>query len=85
MKYHYQFVSKTSVRIELIPEDNNDTLFLAQVDLDPKLQIELLAYFKTGLEVYSSGAMLDRTTFMNYPKVALCSFAKKGAINFQDH
>jgi len=75
MKYHYQFVSNHSVRIELIPEDRKELHFL---ETSASLQIQqdeiLTAYYRKGLQAYSRDANLTLTRFMNFPKVALCTY-----------
>ncbi len=77
MKYHYQLVSKFKVRIELIPEDKAETTLLQRLTLDQKQSNEeILVYFNSGLEAYSTGAKPTKIAFMQYPKVALCSFTE---------
>lgn len=75
MKYHYQFVSSHTVRIELIPEDKKE---LHLLEASASLQIQqdeiLIAYFRKGLQAYSHDANLTLTRFMNFPKVALCTY-----------
>ncbi|RZL12158.1 MAG: hypothetical protein EOO96_32445 [Pedobacter sp.] len=73
MKYHYQFVSKTTVRIELIPEDKREKelLLTFSKELDNNLLTEL---FQKGLQGYAAGTSLVRTNFMSFPHVALCSY-----------
>ena len=74
MKYHYQFVSKTTVRIELIPEDKKDIQLIQSLAQAPEDEEQLTQLFKKGLSAYSTGTMLTKTKFMNFPTVALCNF-----------
>ncbi|MGF1923766.1 MAG: hypothetical protein ACQUHE_06275 [Bacteroidia bacterium] len=75
MKYHYQLVSKSKVRIELIPEDKAETKLLKTLtQTDNEKNEQILAYFNIGLEAYSQGATPTKIAFMQFPKVALCSF-----------
>jgi len=76
MKYHYQFVSNHSVRIELIPEDRKELhlLELSSASLQIQQDEVLIAYFRKGLAAYSRDANLTLTRFMNFPKVALCTY-----------
>ncbi|TKC10429.1 hypothetical protein FA048_09575 [Pedobacter polaris] len=75
MKYHYQFVSKTKVRIEVIPEDRKESSLLeALLQENEDNNLELTEYFRKGLSTYNGDAILTKTNFMKYPKVALCSF-----------
>ena len=73
MKYHYQYVSPTSVRIELIPENSRET---EQVNALTDLQIDhqkLSTLYQKGIQQYKANALLTKIRFMNFPKVALCS------------
>ena len=73
MKYHYQFVSKTTVRIELIPEDKKEKELL--LGFSSELEDHQLAeLYQRGLHGYAAGTSLMRTNFMNFPNVALCSY-----------
>jgi len=74
MKYHYQFVSKTTVRIELIPEDKKDITLIERLTVGQEDDEELQHLFNKGLETYSAGTVLTKTKFMNFPKVALCNY-----------
>lgn len=73
MKYHYQFASKTSARIELIPEKETEVRLLAGFvpEGDNKTLLEL---FGKGLKNYQQDAQLTETVFMKFPTVALCKF-----------
>lgn len=75
MKYHYQFVSPAKVRIEIIPEDNREHKLIHTLEEnDNKGDVELAGYFQEGLKIYNGEAILTRMNFMQFPKVALCSF-----------
>ena len=74
MKYHYQFVSRTTVRIELIPEDKKDTLLIERLLIGQENDEELQQVFNKGLETYNTGTVLTKIKFMNFPKVALCNY-----------
>jgi hypothetical protein len=74
MKYHYQFVSATKVRIELIPEDQKETALIEGLSASTENNEHLLELFRKGLEGYSSEAILAVPKFMSFPKVALCSY-----------
>ena len=76
MKYHYQYVSRSTVRIELIAEDQKETALISVLSLASEDDQRLLLLFKNGLENYSSGCSLTKINFMKFPKVALCSFVK---------
>ncbi len=73
MKYHYQLVSETKVRIELIPEDQKEIKLFENASIDVH-HPQLLNYFQIGLAAYQQEAVLQRINFMQFPKVALCSF-----------
>jgi len=75
MKYHYQFVSETSVRIELIPEYKNEFALIEAVSDQTADHEQLIAFFRKGLAAYHLETTLTNTRFMNFPKVALCSFS----------
>ncbi len=75
MKYDYQLVSKSKVRIELILEDKAETKLLTRLTQpENELNEQILAYFNIGVEAYSQGATPTKIAFMQFPKVALCSF-----------
>lgn len=74
MKYHFQFVSKTAVRIELIAEDKRELLLLEELKSADEHYTELADLFRKAVETYDSQASLVRLKFMNFPKVALCSY-----------
>jgi hypothetical protein len=73
MKYHYQLVSKTKVRIELIPEDKKEIGIFESFG-ENENNDQLTEYFRVGLAAYNNEATLARINFMQFPKVALCSF-----------
>ncbi|MEE1944582.1 hypothetical protein VRU48_05650 [Pedobacter sp. KR3-3] len=75
MKYHYQFVSKTIVRIELIPEDQKETALIKTLSSSAENDPNLKELFKKGFEAYDPKAELTKLKFMNFPSVALCSYA----------
>jgi hypothetical protein len=74
MKYHYQFVSKTTVRIELIAEDNREREMIISLSASTESDERLIDLFKKGLQAYSTNVILTKSKFMNFPKVALCSY-----------
>lgn len=74
MKYHYQLVSPTAVRIELIPEDKNEIAMLGSFVQTKVADGSLDALFQKALAHYNPKAEMIRTRFMNFPKVALCSY-----------
>lgn len=74
MKYHYQFVSKNSVRIELIPEDKKESALIEVLAVATETDPQLTAQFQSALSAYSKDATIEKIKFMNFPKVALCSF-----------
>ncbi len=76
MKYHYQFVSATTVRIELIPEDQKETHMIERLARAGENSPELLELYTNGLQGYHLSAVLTKTNFMNFPTVALCGFLK---------
>ena len=73
MKYHYQLVSKTKVRIELIPEDQKEIKIFESFAKDEHND-ELVKYFHLALSTYHPEALLVKINFMQFPKVGLCSF-----------
>ena len=76
MKYHYQFVSPTTVRIELIPDDQKEITLLESLHSTDINDQTLKVLFQEGLEAYAAGMNIKKLNFMNYPKVALVSFEK---------
>jgi hypothetical protein len=80
MKYHFQYVSKTSVRIQLIPENPKESILLSTLSSSAENNPELTSFFQQGLKNYSTGATLTKTRFMDFPKVALCTFAHPKSI-----
>jgi len=73
MKYHYQYVSRTSVRIELIPENSKEMEQVSALTDQQMDHPQLSALYQKGLQHYKQNAMLINIRFMNFPKVALCS------------
>ncbi len=76
MKYHYQYVSSNSVRIELIPEDRGETNMLKSLKMDEKNDTVLKELFQLPLSNYMPTSKITRITFMEFPKVALITFDK---------
>ena len=76
MKYHYQFVSPTTVRIELIPDDQKEITLLESLHSADINDQTLKVLFQEGLEAYAAGMNIKKLNFMKYPKVALVSFEK---------
>ena len=74
MKYHYQYVSNFTVRIELVPEHRHEIELLEKLKPSQTLNEELNLIFNKGLKTYIDHAELTTTKFMNFPRVALCSF-----------
>ncbi|MDQ8051894.1 MAG: hypothetical protein REI78_02660 [Pedobacter sp.] len=60
MKYHYQYVSPRSVRIELIAI--------------AKEEDEINLIYSAALSNYSASSIISKINFMDFPKVALISF-----------
>jgi hypothetical protein len=84
MKYHYQYVSATTVRIELIPENKKESNLLNSFLAPNSVQNEtLMDYFFKGIQFYSIGARPTLTRFMNFPTVALCSYETVDSENKQ--
>ena len=79
MKYHFQFISKTSVRIELIPEDKKENLLIDKLMLVDEGDAELVEQFNKAIIAYDSLAVLVRLKFMNFPKVAICNYKRMSA------
>lgn len=74
MKYHFQLVSRTAVRIELIAEHRTEQIELDEFAQSNEQDEKLLALFSKGITAYHNGATLTQTKFMNFPKVALCTY-----------
>ncbi|RYE57866.1 MAG: hypothetical protein EOP48_04865 [Sphingobacteriales bacterium] len=75
MKYHYQFVSRTTVRIELIAEDKKEISLLENFDKLKEENDQLFNLYQKGLESYDLNVKLSKLKFMSFPKVALCSYS----------
>lgn len=76
MKYHYQYISPTTVRVELIPENPQEITELKRIG---KIEIQhpsLDQYYKLGVSEYAKGIQLTRVRYMQFPTVALCGFEK---------
>lgn len=80
MKYHYQFVSNTTVRIELIAEDQKETALLKALQAVEKDDQQLKDLFKAGLSNYAPNSEIKKLNFMSFPKVALCTYEKAAII-----
>lgn len=76
MKYHYQYVSASTVRIELIAEDKNEIALLENMKGSTLEDTRLKTLFATALESYVDDSDVTRINFMDFPKVALVSFKK---------
>lgn len=74
MKYHYMRISPTTVRIELIPEDNAEKLLLHNLAQSETNDQTLTKLFENGLGIYHPQSKLITKTFMDFPRVALCNF-----------
>ncbi|MFN0257220.1 hypothetical protein [Pedobacter ureilyticus] len=74
MKYHYMRISPTTVRIELIPEDNTEKMLLQDLAQSEPDNQALTKLFENGLGIYQSNTKLLSKKFMEFPRVALCSF-----------
>ena len=74
MKYHYMRISPTTVRIELIPEDNSEKMLLQDLAQGGPEDQALNKLFENGLAIYQSSTKLMSKKFMDFPRVALCSF-----------
>ena len=74
MKYHFQFVSRTAVRVELIPEDQKEIELIDQISHCKEDDVRVTELFRKGVETYSSNTILTQTRFMNFPSVALCNY-----------
>lgn len=76
MKYHYQYVSPKSVRIELIPEDKGESTLLESLTSTAKNEIFVAELFAQPVSTYAPDTTITKINFMDYPKVALVSFEK---------
>lgn len=76
MKCHYQYVSATTVRIELIAEDQHESTKLASLGTKEIPDTELEHYFKNGVSEYAKGVQTTQIRYMQFPIVALCRFEK---------
>lgn len=76
MKFHYQYVSKSSIRIELIPEDPQEKKLIEEITEWDMEDLQLRQFYQAGLENHSTGSSLTRINFMAFPKVAICAFAQ---------
>lgn len=75
MKYHYQFVSKSIVRIEIIPEDQKDISLIETFSTSTENDPNLNQLFRKGFGAYDTKAELKRLKFMSFPRVALCFYS----------
>lgn len=76
MKYHYQYVSAKSVRIELIPEDKKESILLEGSNTNMKDDAVLKKLFEVPLSTYAPNTNITKINFMDFPKVALVTFEK---------
>lgn len=67
-------ISPTTVRIELIPEDNTEKVLLQNLSQSEQNDPILSKLFENGLGIYQSNTKLVSKKFMEFPRVALCSF-----------
>ncbi len=74
MKYHFMRVSTTTVRIELLPEDKAEELLLQQLALTDPEDPTLSKLFETAIALYHPQLEITNKSFMEFPKVALCSY-----------
>ncbi|HTM99671.1 MAG TPA: hypothetical protein VL088_13040 [Pedobacter sp.] len=81
MKYHYQNVSKNTVRIQLLPENPKETQLLNSLTDEQPDNAKVTELFQLAVEHYSTGSTLTKTRFMDFPKVALCTIVQPQKIN----
>ena len=74
MKYHFQFVSKTTVRIELIAEDKKETTLIEKLAQAEDDNAQLIDLYNKALKAYNGHTTLIKVKFMNFPRVALCNY-----------
>lgn len=74
MKYHFMRVSIASVRIELIPENQAEKLLLQQLTLASPDAPALSQLFENAMQLFQPNTLLTSKTFMEFPRVALCSY-----------
>jgi|GEM_PF-3129930 len=74
MKYHFMRVSTTTVRIELLPEDKAEELLLQQLALTGPDHPNLSELFEKAIALYHPKLEITSKSFMEFPKVALCSY-----------
>lgn len=76
MKYHYQYVSPKSVRIELIAEDRKESEQLHEFDNSGAYDQKLKALYGAALIPYALSSIITKINFMEFPKVALVSYER---------
>jgi hypothetical protein len=74
MKYHFMRVSPTSVRIELIPENTAEKDLLQQLALSGSADPALSVLFEKAMQLYQADTVLLSKNFMEFPRVALCTY-----------
>lgn len=67
-------ISASTVRIELIPEDQTEKLTLHQLAQVAQEDTALKNLFHTAIKVYDTRAAMVSLRFMEFPRVALCRF-----------
>ena len=67
-------VSTTTVRIELLPEDKAEELLLQQLAFADPEDPALSKLFETAIALYHPKLEITSKNFMEFPKVALCSY-----------
>ena len=74
MKYRHQRILKTTVQIELVPEDEKDRSLLKFLSTGEPDNDTLHHYYQEGLQRYSVSALLLGLDFIEYPTMAICRF-----------
>lgn len=67
-------VSPTSVRIELIPENTAEKDLLQQLALSGSADPALSVLFEKAMQLYQADTVLLGKNFMEFPRVALCTY-----------
>lgn len=65
MKHHFMRISPTTVRIELIPKDNDEKIILIRSIKGEIANIALDILFQHALDIYRPTARLARNNFMD--------------------
>jgi len=74
MKHHFMRVSPTSVRIELIPENTAEKELLQQLAMTGTTAPALTQLFEKAVQLYQADSILLSKNFMEFPRVALCTY-----------